>query len=102
MIADQIEGHRDDRSLPIALSWHYVARNLKYWLAVSALQLIVDGSERVWRVHFADVPDALWERAVRRSGVTFKAPPPGGELIAVSVSIEFSLPIDTIAKSTEG
>lgn len=62
--------------LPIAFIWHYMARNFKYWVAVASLRFVQNAPEHVWRIHFSDVPDGIWESAVRRSGVTFKPLPP--------------------------
>jgi hypothetical protein len=59
--------------LPIAFIWHYLTRNFGYWVAVASLRFVQNSPEHVWRIHFADLPDAAWERAVRRSGATFQA-----------------------------
>ncbi|MDW9415161.1 hypothetical protein GOB46_08995 [Sinorhizobium meliloti] len=61
---------------PICFVWHWYLRNFKYWTTMASLRFVESATERVWRVHFQDVPKADWDRIVRRLGIEFKPEKP--------------------------
>jgi hypothetical protein len=62
--------------VPLLLAWFVYWRRAK-WLVLKASLLFStpDATEDVWRVHFTDIPEAHWKKAITESGLAFKPPP---------------------------
>jgi hypothetical protein len=54
-------------------AWWVYLYNFPYWVTRDTLALGVDESslERVWRIHFPDVSEDLWQRVLWNEGISF-------------------------------
>jgi hypothetical protein len=60
-------------TVPICIVWFHYWRNLQFWVVSDSLRLGVgeDSTEKAWKAHFSDIPQPIWDRALRSEKITF-------------------------------
>lgn len=62
--------------IAIACAWIFYLPNFQYWMVRESLRISVvpDAQEEIWRKHYQDVPNRIWERVLLNEGISFKEP----------------------------